>query len=263
MSDEFRKLPKQPLNCVLAEFRYTKILKISDHIPDIQESIREIYPVLGNGDQQVVQVTGQKINVVTSSEWVFGSSDEKSAVIIGSDRMVFITSEYARFPEFSDQCLYILKSLYSIAKPSLLLRIGLRYNDYIVIDDPEKASEVIDPKFLPLDKLTCLGDGEYQYRTESSLKTAEGTLLMRSFIGKHGLSVMPDLEGSLPIVLKFAGDKEKLALLLDYDHSWAAKQPGEDFNLGVAKRHLDDLHSVARKAFWATTTENARTNIWT
>lgn len=262
MSDEIRKLPKQPLNCVLAEFRFSQILKIQDHIPDIQESIRKTYPVLNRADQQTVQMAEQGIEIRTVFEWLFSTQDRKSAVIIGTDRLVFVTSSYDRFPEFSDRCLAVLSALHEVTGLSLLTRIGLRYNDFIVIEEPIRPEHIVDPQFLPQEKLSALGDGVNHYRTESSIRTKEGTLLTRSLLGRHGLALMSDLDKGL-IELEYAGDAEKLVLLLDFDHYWAAEEPGVVFELGVAKDHLDRLHETARAAFWAATSEYARNEIWT
>jgi uncharacterized protein (TIGR04255 family) len=263
MTDKIRKLAKHPLNCVLAEFKYSPILKIGSHIPDIQERIRKKYPVLGQVEQQHIQIAGQEIQVSKSSEWVFSSEDQHSSVVIGSDRFIFITSDYERFPNFSERCEDVLSILADIADPSLLLKIGLRYNDYIHIEDHEDATNVVGTQFLPLPDLIKLGGNIGNYRTETSIFTSEGTLLIRSLVGKHGLAVMPDLSQVLPpLGLNFKGDLEKTVLLLDFDHSWTAENSGIKFSIDAAKSQLERLHNIARQAFWEATTEYARSELW-
>lgn len=263
MCDEPRKLPKQPLTLVLAEFCYSPLLKIEKHIPDIQEMIRKSYPLLNRADQQTVQVADQEISVTKASQWIFTSQDLRSAVRISSDRLVFVTSRYERFPEFSDRCLDVLSTLKEIVDPTLLLRIGLRYNDHIVFEDLDHATELVDAQLIPNIDFVSLGTGVNHHRIETSIQTSEGALQIRSLLGKHGYAVMPDLSQTLPVKLEVAGEPDKVALLLDFDHSWSAEEPGVSFELAVAKDHLDRLHDTARAAFWKATTEHARSNLWT
>jgi uncharacterized protein (TIGR04255 family) len=260
MQSNPEKLRYQPLTMVLAEFQYSDVLKIKQHIPDIQEHIRKKYPILGHIEQKTVQVAGAEVSVETSSQWSFLSHDQLSAVVIGKDRMVFMTSDYDRFPAFSEQCLYLLECVKDLVDPSLLTRIGLRYNDHIdiVID---KIAEIVDPQMLPNEKLTSQGKSTISHKEETVIETSEGVLSLRSSLGFHSSVVMPDL-AALPIKVAKTATPEALSLLLDFDHVWSAEDRGVQFDLDIAKLHLNGLHSIARQAFWDVTTDYAKDNLW-
>lgn len=262
MRDEPRKLSNQPLTLVLAEFRFSDVLRIEGHIPDIQEKIRKQYPVLKKSDHQTVQLADQAIKVHSTSQWLFTSTDQRSTVIIGHDRLVYITSDYDRFPEFCDRCFSTLEVIKEVVDPTLLLRIGLRYNDHIVTDNPDQLAKCVDPQLLPNPKFNSLGPAINHHRIDTSVQTSAGSLSIRSLFGKHGLIVMPDLSQALPVELKDPHGSPEASLLLDFDHSWTAKDPGIPFELELAKEHLDSLHLTARQAFWQVTTEYARSNLW-
>ena len=89
--------------------------------------------------------------------------------------------------------------------------------------------------------------------------TASGVLAVRALVGRHGLGVMPDLDGQFTLELPL----DRATAALDFDHYWAAPdEAGEAFALPTATAHLARLHEPARAAFWKVTTEFARTARW-
>ena len=147
-----------------------------------------------------------------------------------------------------------------IVEPSLILRIGLRYSDLIVIGKKEKISDYVDPHFSFPDCVNNLGESKHQL-CEVFLKTQLGILFIRTLYGHHNLSYPPDIQ-ELPIIIN--EDKSpNVRMILDFDHFW---QPTTDvtvsFEVNDILSKLEDLHDTTREAFWKITTEHARNKKW-
>ena len=259
---DFQKLPKQPLTMVLAEFCYSSILKMSDYIPDIQERLRKVYPIFKQSKRRDMQLNASSINMNDIDQWLFISPASDSAILIEHNRLVLFTSDYERFPGFSDRCFIAMKALKDIVDPGLIQRIGLRYVDHVVCRSSEEFTQCVDKQFLPNTDLQKLGSNTLQHRVDTAIETSSGTLVIRSLYGKHGLSVMPDVSQELPIKVVNNVIPEVPSLILDFDHAWTESESGIPFELETCKEKLDSLHEISRDAFWEITSEYARNTLW-
>ena len=123
----YQKLSKQPLAFVLAEFRFSPVLEMEKYIPELQDKLRQSFPLMKTQQSQEFQLSPNGFEINTAPEWILQSKNRKQAIAINRNRLVHITSEYDRFDGFREQCQATLDALIQIVKPSLLLRIGLRY----------------------------------------------------------------------------------------------------------------------------------------
>lgn len=256
----YRKLMKQPLVFVLAEFRFSPVLKIGQYIPDLQEALRKTYPLPETLQDQSVQVKPDGIAINRREKWAFIDSDRLSAITIDQDRLIYFTRDYPRFGGFSEQCLAALGHLKNTVDPDLLLRIGLRYGDCIRIAEGETLEDYVDEYFGYPRFATSLGEPEQQ-RDEIGIKTAVGRMLIRSYYGKHPFVCLPDIQG-IPGI-PGPDDQPSERILLDFDHFWVASEsPTPSFELSRIEALLSELHATLREAFWKMTTDEAKDTKW-
>lgn len=261
---EHKKLKKQPLSLVLAEFRFSEVRKMVKYIPDIQEKLRKDYPVYSEGKSQSVRISAEGVAIDHQvSRWILGSQDGSRVITISENNLVFISTDYDRFDGYEDECISAVKVLLNLVEPQLLIRIGLRYNDAIhPMEDGDTLNQYVIPELCIPENIKTIGSKVVQNRTESTVITAEGLLTVRSLEGIHDLVTMPDLN-NLPLVsLRSDIPKETPRLILDFDHIWEASEPGEAFQIDVAREKLGSLHETARGAFWRVTTDFAREQRW-
>lgn len=255
----YQKLSNQPLKLVLAEFRFSAVMGIDKYIPQLQEILRSEYPTSSLGNDQVVEVQPNGINLSKVDNWSFVSSDKKHAVNINPHRLVFMTSDYPRFEGFATRCEYVLKTLQAEVKPGLIERIGLRYCDLIAIDDGEDISDFIDSSLVPSRKLETLGRLQQQ-RNELYISAESGGLFIRTLYGKNNLSCLPDIQ-NLPILIE-SDDEPSERMILDFDHFWESKGEAVEFDSEKIRYLLSSLHETSREAFWSVTTDLARNEKW-
>ena len=257
--DNYKKLENQPLMFVLAEFQFSPVMQTAEFIPKIQEALRKQYPILDKRSEQAVAVRPSGIDVSSADQWVFISADKKSAIEISQERLIYITAEYPRFTGFSDTCKQAIDTLISIVEPNLILRIGLRYGDLVLVDDGESITDLVNEHFgLP----SCTGTlgKTRRHSTETFLHTGMGGLVIRTLYGEHNLSCLPDAQ-ELPIsITKEETPSERI--ILDFDHFWEARDESVDFVTSDVLKKLAALHEAAREAFWKVTTDYARNEKW-
>lgn len=257
--DEFKKLNKQPLKFVLAEFRFSPVLKIAEYIPSIQEALRKQYPIPDKKSEQAIEVQPNGIAVSTSERWSFVSGDKKNAVEITQERLIYCTSAYPRFKGFSAACKQALTVISQVVDPSLILRIGLRYGDLIIVDGNEQIQDLIDPHFAFPECVSSLGKNLHQ-RGESFISTDSGVLAIRTFYGVHNLSYLSDMVG-LPVNIQ-NDETPSERMILDFDHFWESRDDPISFEVGDILKKLDRLHTASKKAFEKITTDYARNKKW-
>lgn len=256
---KYEKLTDQPLVLALGEFRFSTILKMDTYVSAFQDLLRHDFPLFQLSETQEVVLDDKGVTMSTSNGWLFLSSNRKSAFKLDNDRIVFMTSEYNRFPDFWKNCKTALSFIEKIIKPSLLLRVGVRYSDLIIAkNDNEKIESYVDPIICNAGQLSGIGD-QVQRSKETVLKTDAGLMVVRSLCGNLNFSAWPDLSNP-PIIIKKYSDPSK-RILLDFDHFWLAEEDGVKFNVKFIGEKISDLHEKSREAFWEITTDNGR-EVW-
>ncbi len=255
----FEKLSNQPLVIALAEFRFSAVLQMENYIPIFQDFLRHDFPFFSTTQQQEVNVGPQGINVNSSTGWVFTSSNKKRAVMLDHGRLVILTSEYNRYPDFWNDCQKALSFLVEKIKPTLLLRLGLRYSDAIV------AKEHNEPIESYVQSVVCeyghfgSKDDQIHRVNETILKTNEGFIAIRSLYGNVNLPVWQDLIES-PVFIDKNISHHK-TILLDFDHFWQAESEAQAFNLDFITNKMNAMHIISRDAFFELTTKQGQ-EVW-
>lgn len=256
---DYKKLNNQPLRYVLAEFRFSQIMKINDYIPQLQERLRKKYPIPRQQQEQAVVVQNGGVNFTGIDRWTFLSANQKSAIEVNRDRLMFYTAEYPRFEGFADSCKEALDALIEIAEPSLILRVGLRYGDLVTVDEGENLTDLIDHSFAYPDCVNSLGEARQQ-RNEVFISTSVGGLLIRSLYGVHNQSCLPDIQGLSVVINQDKEPSERI--ILDFDHFWESKEQVVSFESQQIMEILESLHETSREAFWKISTDYARNEKW-
>lgn len=257
--DDYKKLENQPLIFVLAEFRFSTVMQISEYIPKLQELLRKQYPIPHTSKEQLVRVQPDGIALSSIDRWAFISADRKNAIDINQDRLVFMTANYPRFEGFSKECENAIEKLVEVVDPSLINRIGLRFSDLVVIDDSEEIGDLVDEQFAYPKCLKGLGRAR-QSRTENFFDTGIGGLMIRTLYGEHELTSLPDMH-ELPISITPKSGKGN-RMILDFDHYWESKEESVSFDIDDIMEKLGMLHETSRDAFWKMTTDYARNEKW-
>lgn len=256
---KFRKLNNQPLKFVLAEFRFSEILKIEEYVPLLQEAWRKQYPLTVEKVENAVSILGpSNFELKAAKRWAFVSADKTNAIEIDTHRLVFYTSAYPRFEGFSERCKQALHTLKEIADPALILRIGLRYSDLIHVEKEESIEQLVQPQFAFPGELSGIGTPK-QRAQDLYYETDAGLLVIRMIYGDHGLSYMPDIQ-ALPVAID-VDNQISLRMVLDFDHIWNAQEATE-FSVQTISENLGKLHDKSRDAFWNITTDYARDIKW-
>ena len=258
---DYKKLSKQPLKFVLAEFRFSPVLKIAEFIPSLQEAFRKQYPIIKTKSEQAFQVSQSGLAVSTMEHWSFVSGDNKTAVEVNQERLIYCTTNYNRFDGFENACKIVLSTLAEIVDPGLILQVGLRYSDLVTVDENEKISELVDSNLVFPNSINDLGESIHQ-RSEIFIKTGLGVLAIRTLYGKHNLSCLPDIQG-LPINI----EKDEVAserIILDFDNFWKVNtnKDAVKFNVTEILKKLNIMHDNSRRAFWNITSDYARNTKW-
>jgi len=259
--NDYKKLEKQPLQFVLAEFRFSPVMQIAEYIPKLQEAYRKQYPIIKSKSEQAFQVGSNGLKVSTIEHWSFVTSDNKAAIEVNQERLIYCTTTYNRFDGFKSACKNALTILSEIVEPGLILQVGLRYSDLVKVDENENISTLVDPHLAFPKKISDLGDGIHQ-RSETFIKTDLGILAIRTLYGKHNLSCLPDIQG-LPIFVE-KDDMPSERIILDFDNFWKVEANEEAVSFDVTNiiDKLNSMHDNSRRAFWDITTDHARKTKW-
>jgi uncharacterized protein (TIGR04255 family) len=256
---DYKKLNNQPLQIVLAEFRFTAVLQMEEFVPALQEALRKKYPITQIENVQASQVGPAGICMTSIQRWLLISANKSSAIIIQNDRLVFLTSEYPRFEGFSELCKEALDTLENIVEPSLITRIGLRYGNLIQAGGGETIDKLVCPHLTMPDYIESIGELKI-LSNEMVITTSVGTLLLRSLYGNHNMTCLPDIQG-IPVTIR--QDKESSErIILDFDHFWDTKNNPVTFDTEGILSTLEKLHVISREAFWKATTDYARNEKW-
>lgn len=256
---KYEKLTDQPLVIALAEFRFSTILTMEKHVSAFQEHLRQDFPHFSKTQNQEMVIEGNSVKVTNSDGWLFLSSNKKRAFRLDKDRIIFMTSEYDRFPNFWKDCETALSFVSEKIKPSLLLRIGLRYSDLIIGKNEEDPIEsYVEPIICNAGQLNNIGKQIHRTK-ETVLKTNDGFMVVRSLCGTLNLSAWPDLNEP-PILIKKHSNPTK-RILLDFDHFWQPEDETVDFTVDFINKKIHALHEKSREAFWEITTLKGR-RVW-
>ena len=260
---DFPKLQNQPLTLVLAEFRFSP-LSLED---DVSEGFRSalsqhlgVEAVARSRQDVVFDSRGIRVAMVPFLTWEARGSGHW--VHLEEQRLVYATTRYPRFDGFSGECEAVLSLLADSCEIDQLARVGLRYNDCVIPAEDENLSSYLKGEFLPSTDL-CGEQPVVSHVTETSLRTEVGHMVVRSIVGVHGRSFMPDVIQQFNLPPREDVPHDRPIAVLDFDHYWQISEGIRvDFSVDRAIETLGQLHKPARSAFWNATTDYARQERW-
>lgn len=244
-------LRKSPLTYVLAEIKFSEILSMSDHIVELQKTIRDAYSEFRQ--QTIKTIDMDKSESKTVDIWHFLDKTFTSGVMLSTNSVVIHTSNYVSFDDLLQRTKNILAAFNPILKNKLYLRIGLRYVNLInssihkclepgLLGNPLKNKEVFEEVYLA--------------KSETIQKTKCGTIKVMSMhcsdkniVGQGALYVPPNLcQGAGFISFEHHKNKapKKEYVMLDIDHFTDVRG---DFLTNRIAEQLEALHEGAFIAF--------------
>ncbi|MDH4610307.1 TIGR04255 family protein [Pseudomonas sp. BN102] len=243
-------LASSPLTHVIASVRFAPWPRLAKQIDDIQDSMREIAPLMNAIQLEQVGPDGQALGKPHQA-WVLVAPDHSFAIQFAQDQVLLIASKYNRFVDFSSKFERALSTLLEHMRFVDVLNIGVRYIDRIKAGEGESLSDYISASFLPpaVDGHDAVGGhiiAEY-------LKGDNTRLRVNSMSMPNALPVPQDVIGLLmmtsatnkPIQLDSLKPNE---LVLDMDAILINPAPAR-MSLSDVMSQLDRLHNVANDFF--------------
>lgn len=263
-SEGYPKLQNQPLTLVVAEFRFALLDLDSEALWSFREQLDTCMG--GRAHQNTVQnarFNDDEIRITASPQLRWHAKDTGEVVHLEADRLIFATTQYPRFPDFSKKAKELLAALQESMPLNGLSRIGLRYNDAVVPDPDESLNDYLQAAFLPWPQFAETPLPLFQHTTETIMHTSSGTLAVRALLGRLGQSFMPDVKGRFGLTPPVEVPTDRATAVLDFDHYWQNTNPATpDVSVDKAIEYLGMLHEPAREAFWNVTTDYARCIKW-
>lgn len=248
------KLSKSPLIYVLAQVRIGAILKMADHVPQIQERLRKTgYPLYRASEIQEVRFGLGQPELKTTPRWYFDASDRGTGFLLQADSIVFHTSVYETSEVFFAALGQGLGIIHEVVGVEVAERLGLRYVDAFQADPGHRLAEYFHAGIsgMTLDEI-----GASQPRLLVNLVADTeigGKLVIRLGQNTGPVFLPPDLQPmELALNKPFASDKE--IAVLDYDHFIERVVP---FSVPDIVETFDALHRVTSGAFRNTVSEFA------
>jgi uncharacterized protein (TIGR04255 family) len=248
------KLSKSPLIYVLAQVRIGAVLKMADHVPQIQERLRKTgYPLYRASEIQEVRFGLGQPELKTTPRWYFDAGDRSTGFLLQADSVVFHTSVYDTSEVFFAALSQGLGIVHEVVGVEVAERLGLRYVDAFQADPGHRLAEYFRTGIsgITLDEI-----GATQPRLLINLVAdtqVGGKLVIRLGQNTGPGFLPPDLHPlELTLTKPFAPNEE--IAVLDYDHFIERVVP---FSVQEIVDTFDALHQVTSGAFRKTVSEFA------
>jgi len=248
-------LKRSPLVYVVAQVRFSAIVKMEQYIPDIQEKVRhEGFPKFSRGRVTEVRVEADREAQFTASDrWEFQNKESTLGVVVSTGSLAVHTSKYSRYEEFEKTVDQSLRVLNVVASPSLVERIGLRYVDLVQPGDNETFADYLQPGILGLDAARFQARNPL-HRYQFTGRTEAGHIVVRWWQNDAGVILPPDL-GSSTLRHEAKAEAGKVVGILDLDHF--TEDGTSEFDVSRIVDLLGSLHDNLDLAFRSAVTPKA------
>jgi uncharacterized protein (TIGR04255 family) len=244
-------LKNSPLILALAQVRISPVLQMKQFVPEIQERLRKSgYPRYAEAQTQEIVLTGGPEPMLnTSTKWVFGDRDLKTAVVVAREFVTLETTSYETFDLFVERMAEALRVVGEIAQVDLAERLGLRYLDYVKPLGTDSMADYLSAGLLGINGEGLRGvRSQYLARGQSDL----GQMMVRVTHGGGAFRLPPDLQ-PLDLAQPTIADSGDWALL-DFDHFSDMPRP---YNVDAIVDALWGLHDLVDATFRNSATEHA------
>jgi len=248
-------LKRSPLVYVVAQVRFSAIVKMEQYIPDIQEKVRhEGFPKFSRGRVTEVRIEADREAQFTASDrWEFQNKESTLGVVVSTGSLAVHTSKYNRYEEFEKTVDQSLRVLNVVASPSLVERIGLRYVDLVQPGDNETFADYLQPGILGLDAARFQARNPL-HRYQFTGRTEAGHIVVRWWQNDAGVILPPDL-GSSTLRHEAKAEAGKVVGILDLDHF--TEDGTSEFDVSHIADLLGSLHGNLDLAFRSAVTPKA------
>jgi uncharacterized protein (TIGR04255 family) len=250
-------LKSPPVYFALAQVQFNPILKLPEYLPAIQEGFRKIgFPDYTAQKMFAFHITVQNGQAVPApaviDRFAFRNAEMTQSFLLGSDKLIFQSTDYGRFEAFSGHLLQGLGILHEILHLDFTERVGLRYLDQVAPHGNDQLSDYLVPEVLGVSGR--LGGKALRSFSEALNEFDNIKLLSRVIIQEGGLGFPPDLAPNNMIVAKRFQEYTGLHAILDNDGFVEGR---ETYSADALQKHLNSIHDVLDTAFRKTATPHA------
>ncbi|MCW8830939.1 MAG: TIGR04255 family protein [Gammaproteobacteria bacterium] len=265
ITDTHGELNNPPLVYTVLMVRFPTQTSLEERIPEVQDALKQVYPIYEKRVQQGIEIIrsddNQTVRTIDTPEFMFFDSARTKGVILKSDRIIFHSSVYPNFEEFSAWFKDVAGAVISILSISHYLSCGIRYIDAVVPDiaSGESLEDYLQSSLLNFD---ICDNGIKKCLSSSQANVYEsdiGVVRFNSYISfNEGVCVPPDLK-DIAGLLRFEIVKSVAPFaILDFDHGYGAPDgTADELDLDKLVVQIDEMHTVASNAFLSAITENA------
>jgi len=255
------KLKSAPVFYTLTQFKFNPIAQMSEYVPRLQERLRRIgYPDFRPETRFAINIrrteeSQPEIQKTQMDRWSFTNAKGDEGYLLLSDSLVFHTTAYDSFEDFSKKALVGLGLVHELIELAYIDRIGLRYLDSVVAKNEEKIEVYLQPYLIGLS--TTVGGKLNHSFSETLTQIENGALVARVVITESDkLIIPPDLSPlNLNILPRFSALNGRNAVL-DIDY-FVSERRLEGVDLEIVKAQLLASHDIITKAFHASVTDHA------
>jgi uncharacterized protein (TIGR04255 family) len=240
-------LSRAPLLLVLAQVRFSTVLKMQEFLPEIQEQLRNNgFPKfrVARTETEMHVFGAEQPQRSAETHWEFVSKDERMMVALGTASISLSTTAYPTFGPFTEILTNVLDTVKQVANISLRERIGLRFINVIVPSPGKVLSDYMKDGLLGI-SLEKLGVKTPSSFTAMFANSAWGTFILRSNCQPKGSVLPPDL-----IPVRLQTDKpmacEQEFCSLDFDHF---NEGTKDFDTSQTMKEFSELHDLIDQTF--------------
>lgn len=254
-------LKNPPVYFTVVQVRFNALLKLSDYLPSIQESLRKAdYPAYSAHHSIALQITikdGQPVPIpVPHEQYLFASVAQEHCFVLNSDSLTFQSTNYGTYELFSEAFLKGLALVHELVNLDFTERVGLRYLDHVAPHAEDNLEKYVFPEVLGLN--SKLGGTPIHSFAETLNSVGDVWLRARVVTQEGGLAFPPDLlPQGMAVQSRFLEFRGKHAVL-DTDGYIEGRKV---FSLNTIREQLQGIHQVIGDAFKATVTPYA-IDVW-
>jgi len=139
-------LPRAPLVRVIAQVRFSSILAVrqAEFIAAFQEAIRADYPILRREEQRSLFFGPRSVATPESQViWRFSDGEGAWRVSLTPEFVALETTAYSSRSDFIQRMRSILRAVEDHLRPSIAIRVGLRYIDRLTGRELEHIGDLV------------------------------------------------------------------------------------------------------------------------
>ncbi len=174
-------LPNAPLVRVVAQVRYSTVLKIKkeDFISDFQDKLRVEYPTLKNEQtSSILMGPGGPHEITQETVWRFYDESENWRLSLAPSFVAVETLKYSSRDDFLNRVRYAVEAVSESFAPGLVTRLGVRYIARVADGEFERIEELIRDEMLGIVKSAIRPRGEHSI-SEVKCTATEGNMTVR------------------------------------------------------------------------------------